>query len=156
MITLEISKSYQSHVDTSLIEQTVNTTLLQQGVRLDSEVSIIITGDEQLHALNLQFLDIDAPTDVLSFPADFINPDTDIPYLGDVLISYPRAEAQATTAGHMVMAEIQLLVVHGILHLLGHDHVEQSEKDLMWNAQRDIIQQLGFNDLKIPNGINQA
>ena len=156
MITLEISKDYQSQINTSLIKQTVNTTLIHQGVRLDSELSIIITGDEQLHALNLQFLDIDAPTDVLSFPADFTNPDTDIPYLGDVLISFPRAETQATAAGHKVMAEIQLLIVHGILHLLGHDHAVQSEKTIMWNAQRDIILQLGLDDLKIPNGTNQA
>jgi probable rRNA maturation factor len=156
MITLEILKGYQSHIDTNLIKQTVTTTLLQQGVEPESEISIIITGDEQLHALNLQFLDIDAPTDVLSFPADFTNPDTDIPYLGDVLISFPRAEAQAAAAGHKVMAEIQLLVLHGILHLLGHDHVEKSEKNIMWSAQMDIIQQLGIGDLKIPDGINQA
>ena len=109
-----------------------------------------------MHALNLQFLDIDAPTDVLSFPANFTNPDTDIPYLGDVLISFPRAETQANSAGHNVMAEIQLLVVHGILHLLGHDHAEQSEKTIMWNAQKDIILQLGLGELKIPGGNNQA
>ena len=155
MITLEISKRFQSHIDPDLIKMAVNTTLLQQGARPDSELSIIITGDEQLHALNLQYLDIDTPTDVLSFPADFTNPDTDIPYLGDVLISFPRAETQANTAGHTVMAEIQLLVVHGILHLLGHDHAEQLEKNIMWDAQKDIILQLGIGDLKIPYGINQ-
>jgi probable rRNA maturation factor len=156
MITLEISKRYKSYINTGLINQTVNTTLIHQDVRPDLEISIIITGDEQLQALNLQFLDIDAPTDVLSFPADFRNPDTDIPYLGDILISFPRAETQASTAGHEVMAELQLLIVHGILHLLGHDHAEESEKVKMWNAQRDIIQQLGLGNLKIPNGVNQA
>ena len=156
MITLEISDGYQSHVEASLIKKTVTTTLSHQCVRPDAEISIIITGDAQLHALNLQFLDIDASTDVLSFPADFTNPDTDTPYLGDILISFPRAANQASAAGHGVMAEIQLLVVHGILHLLGHDHAEESEKIKMWNAQRDIILQLGLGDLKISNGINQA
>jgi probable rRNA maturation factor len=156
MITLEISKGYQSHVDASLIKKTVKTTLIHQGVRPDSEMSVIITSDEQLHALNLQFLDIDAPTDVLSFPADFKNPDSDIPYLGDILISFPQAENQASAAGHEVMAELQLLVVHGILHLLGHDHAEKSEKGRMWDSQREIIQQLGLGDLKIPDGINLA
>ncbi|MFN2237410.1 MAG: rRNA maturation RNase YbeY [Anaerolineales bacterium] len=154
MITLEISKRYQSQIDTSLIKQTVDTALIHQGVRPDSEISIIITGDEQLHALNLQFLDVDAPTDVLSFPVDFTNPDTDIPYLGDILISFPRAETQASAAGHTVMAELQLLVVHGILHLLGHDHAENAEKVKMWNAQRGILQQLGLGNLKLPNGVN--
>ena len=156
MITLEISKRYQTQIDASLIKQTVNTTLIHQGVRPDSEISIIITGDEKLHALNLQFLDVDAPTDVLSFPADFTNPDTDIPYLGDILISFPRAEIQASAAGHAVMAELQLLVVHGILHLLGYDHAEKAEKVKMWNAQRGILQQLGLGNLKLPNGVGQA
>jgi probable rRNA maturation factor len=153
MITLEISEGYQSHVDASQIQKAVNITLTQQCVQLDAEMSIVITDDEQLHALNLQFRDIDAPTDVLSFPADFTNPDTDATYLGDILISFPRAEYQASVAGHELMAEMQLLVVHGLLHLLGHDHAEVNEMTIMWNAQRDIIRQLGLGDLKIPDDL---
>ena len=151
MITLEISDGYQPHIDESQIQKAVNITLKQQCVQRDSEISIVITGDEQLHALNLQFREIDAPTDVLSFPADFRNPDTDTPYLGDILISFPRAAYQASVAGHELMAEIQLLVVHGILHLLGHDHAELNEMTIMWNAQREIVHQLGLGDIKIPD-----
>jgi probable rRNA maturation factor len=156
MITLEISECYQSHVDVSQVKKAVKITLTQQSVNPDAEMSIIITDDQPLHALNLQFRDIDAPTDVLSFPADFTNPDTDAPYLGDILISLPRAEYQASAAGHALMAEVQLLVVHGLLHLLGHDHAEENEMTIMWEAQREIIHQLGLGDLKIPDGYNQA
>ena len=150
MITSEISEGYQSQVDADLIEKTAYSTLVHQSAHHDLEMAIVITNDEQLHALNRQFLDIDAPTDVLSFPADFTDPDNEAPYLGDILISFPRAAYQASIAGHAVMAEIQLLVVHGVLHLLGHDHAEPSEKAKMWSAQREIIQQLGLGNMKIP------
>lgn len=150
MITLVILEGYQSQVNADLIEKTAYTTLIHQTTHQDSEMTIVVTSDEQLHALNRQYLDIDAPTDVLAFPADFTDPDNEIPYLGDVLISFPRAVFQASAAGHAVMAEIQLLVVHGVLHLLGHDHAESSEKAKMWSAQGEIIQQLGLGYMKIP------
>ena len=154
MITLEISDGYQSQVEADLIEKTAQKTLAHQNAPQASEMTIVITTDEQLHSLNRQFLDIDAPTDVLSFPADFTNPDNEAPYLGDVLISFPRAAYQASVSGHAVIAEIQLLVVHGVLHLLGHDHAESSEKAKMWSAQGEIIQHLGLGKMKIPESDN--
>jgi probable rRNA maturation factor len=152
MIALEITESYQSQVDLDLVEQAVNTTLVHQNAHQASDLTVVITNDEQLHELNRQFLDIDAPTDVLSFPADFTDPDNETPYLGDILISFPRAALQASTAGHAVMEEIQLLVVHGVLHLLGCDHDEPSEKAKMWRVQSEILQQLGLGNIKIPEG----
>jgi probable rRNA maturation factor len=64
-------------------------------------------------------------------------------YLGDVVISYPRAKEQAVSAGHLVADELLLLVVHGVLHLLGYDHAAPGEKRKMWAAQTDILRQLG-------------
>ena len=152
MITQEISDVFRSQIDSDLIDETARTTLSHQSLQHGLEMAIVITDDEQLQALNRQFLDIDAPTDVLSFPADFTDPDNESPYLGDILISFPRAVYQASAEGHAVMAEIQLLVVHGILHLLGYDHAEPSEKDEMWAAQNEIIHQLGLENLKISEG----
>jgi len=149
MIAIEISESFRSQIDSRQIEETALTALEYQSIPDSSELAIVITNDEYLHKLNHQYREVDAPTDVLSFPTDFVDPETDFPYLGDIIISYPRAVNQAINGGHDVMAELQLLVVHGILHILGHDHVEPSEKATMWAAQRDILQKLGLENLKI-------
>lgn len=109
----------------------------------DFELTIALSDDSQLHDLNLQFLGIDSPTDVLSFPADELDPDTGTLYLGDVILSLPRAQAQAAAGGHPTAAELQLLTVHGVLHLLGYDHAEVGDKAAMWAMQSEILSLLG-------------
>ena len=71
-------------------------------------------------------------------------------YLGDVIISFPRALEQSTQAGHTVMDELNLLTVHGVLHLLGYDHVEQRSKAKMWNAQNQILESMHVLIKKLP------
>ena len=115
----------------------------------DADMTIVLTDDKQLHELNRDYLGIDAPTDVLSFPAAEADPETGVAYLGDILISLPRAKQQAETAGHSVEAEVQLLVVHGTLHLLGHDHAKAGEKARMWKAQAEVMSKLGLSHVKI-------
>ena len=132
-----------------LLEQAAKVTLEHQSHSLDSELSIILTDDARLHELNLNYLGIDAPTDVLSFPASETDPETGARYIGDILISIPRAQAQAEAAGHPLEAEVQLLVVHGVLHLLGHDHAEAEEKARMWKAQAEILERLGLGNIQI-------
>jgi probable rRNA maturation factor len=92
---------------------------------------------------------VDAPTDVLSFPASEEDPETGASYLGDILISIPRAAQQALAGGHPLEAEVQLLVVHGVLHLLGHDRAEAEEKALMWNEQAKGLERLGLAYVKV-------
>jgi len=113
------------------------------------DMTIVLTDDTQLHELNRDYLGVDAPTDVLSFPASESDPETGAPYLGDILISIPRAKQQAEAAGHSVEAEVQLLVVHGTLHLLGHDHASAREKARMWKAQAEVMSGLGLSDIKV-------
>lgn len=103
----------------------------------------------RLQELNLNYLGIDAPTDVLSFPASETDPETGARYIGDILISIPRAQAQAESAGHPLEGEVQLLVVHGVLHLLGHDHANAEEKARMWKAQGEILEGLGLGNIQI-------
>lgn len=107
-------------------------------------LTIVLSDDRQLQALNRQYLDIDAPTDVLAFPAGQMDPESGALYLGDVLISEPRARAQAQAGGHALEAELQLLVVHGVLHLLGYDHADEDEKAHMWAAQAAALESLGL------------
>jgi probable rRNA maturation factor len=134
---------------TDLLERAANATLAHQSHSLDSELSIILTNDTRLHDLNLNYLGIDAPTDVLSFPASETDPETGAHYIGDILISVPRAQVQADSGGHSLEAELQLLVVHGVLHLLGHDHAEPDEKARMWKAQVEILESLGLGQIQI-------
>ena len=108
-----------------------------------ANITIALTDDTQLQKLNLEFLQINAPTDVLSFPADERDPETNELYLGDIIVSYPRALVQAATGGHNVRDELFLLVVHGVLHLLGYDHSKEDEKRVMWEHQSEIITKLG-------------
>jgi probable rRNA maturation factor len=133
----------------NLLERAVNATLTHESKSLESELSIVLTDDARLQQLNRDYLGIDAPTDVLSFPASETDPETGARYIGDILISIPRAQAQAVTAGHPLESEVQLLVVHGVLHLLGHDHAQAEERALMWNAQAEILQSLGLGQIQI-------
>jgi probable rRNA maturation factor len=145
MIHIESETSFPQ----ALLERAAKVALEHQAQSLDSELSIILTDDARLHELNLNYLGIDAPTDVLSFPASETDPETGARYIGDILISVPRAQTQAEAAGHSLESEVQLLVVHGVLHLIGHDHAEAEEKARMWKAQAEILERLGLGQIQI-------
>jgi probable rRNA maturation factor len=147
-IHLDNSEGFCSPTESQLIVRAAEVTLQHQSAPADAALSIVITGDEQIQTLNAQFRAIDAPTDVLSFPAQLTDPESGVLYLGDVVISYPRAKTQALKGGHTIEAELQLLVAHGLLHLLGHDHAEAAGKNRMWTAQSAILKELG---LEIPS-----
>jgi probable rRNA maturation factor len=133
----------------TLLERAAHAALEHESQSLDSELSIVLTDDARLQQLNREYLGIDAPTDVLSFPASETDPETGARYIGDILVSIPRAQAQAEAAGHPLESEVQLLVVHGVLHLLGHDHTEAEEKARMWKAQAEILSDLGLGNIQI-------
>src|SRR5512138_3850767 len=139
MINIESEFSIPNDV----LERAARAVLQQESQSPDVDLSVVLTDNARLHELNLNYLGADSPTDVLSFPASETDPETGARYLGDILISIPRAQAQAEAAGHPVESEVQLLVVHGVLHLLGHDHAEPEEKSRMWRAQAEILKSLG-------------
>ena len=111
----------------------------------DRDLTIVLVDNFRIQGLNRDFLGQDAPTDVLSFPTDESDPETGRRYYGDVVISFARAAEQAGERGHSVEAELQLLVVHGVLHLLGHDHAGVGEKERMWTAQAQVLERLGVS-----------
>jgi probable rRNA maturation factor len=114
-----------------------------------ADMTIVLADDRQLHELNLDYLGVDSPTDVLSFPAGEVDPETESLYLGDIAISIPCATQQAENGGHPVEAEAQLLVVHGVLHLLGYDHSTDEEKAVMWAEQAKVLERLGLSRIQI-------
>ncbi|NJC97566.1 MAG: rRNA maturation RNase YbeY [Anaerolineales bacterium] len=134
---------------TNLLERAANAALEHQSEPLDSEITVVLTDDVQVQELNRDYLGIDAPTDVLSFPASETDPETGARYIGDIIISLPYAARSAAKAGHPLESEVQLLAVHGVLHLLGHDHAEADEKARMWQAQAEILESLGLGNIKI-------
>jgi probable rRNA maturation factor len=108
-------------------------------------LTLVITDDQGIQELNRDFLGRNAPTDVLAFAAQeeggpFVSAPEASGYLGDVIVSYPRAVAQAGELGHPVEQELDLLLVHGILHLLGYDHATERERAAMWSIQETILQ----------------
>jgi probable rRNA maturation factor len=145
MINLELNSPFPE----DLLERTAQAALRHETESLDSDLTIVLTDDTRLQELNRDYLGIDAPTDVLSFPASETDPETGARYIGDILISIPRAQAQADAAGHALESEVQLLVVHGVLHLLGHDHGEPKEKARMWQAQAEVLESLGLGSIQI-------
>lgn len=145
MITIEPKTKFPA----KLLERAAKAALGNQSASLESDLTIVLTDDERIQELNRDYLGIDAPTDVLSFPASETDPETGSPYLGDILISLPYAARSAAKAGHSLEAEVQLLVVHGVLHLLGHDHAKAREKARMWKAQAEILESLGLGGIKI-------
>ena len=119
----------------------------------NSSLTVVIIHDETVAALNRQFRGVDAPTDVLTFLAE--TPPVTIPdappYLGDLVIAYPYAAAQAEREGHDLHDSLALLVVHGTLHLLGYDHDTAENRAVMWQAQDAVLCQLGISPAIVPD-----
>jgi len=150
MIDIQIPADFNPQ-EIEYIEQAALQALQRGGSSAQVDLSIVLTNDEELRRLNLQFLGIDAPTDVLSFPAGEHDPETANLYLGDVIISLPSAQSQAEQGGHTIEDELRLLTVHGVLHLLGFDHAEAGDRDHMWLLQDAILADLGCK-VRTPKG----
>jgi probable rRNA maturation factor len=149
MIQIQTDENLSSQTSTGNLVRAAEECLAYHQTSGGAELTIRLTGDEQLHQLNLEYLGVDAPTDVLAFPADYIDPDNQTAYLGDILISLDRARLQAQAGGHSLDSELELLVIHGVLHLLGYDHNDPGEKSKMWAAQSEILSRIG-NPLSPP------
>jgi probable rRNA maturation factor len=139
--TIDIAEQITAAVDTALIEHAVQVALTAEQQYGVIELSVLITDDAEIHELNRDYRQIDAPTDVLSFAAEegepgFVRP-ADMPrILGDLVISYERVVAQAAEYGHSTRRELAFLTVHGVLHLLGYDH-ERSAADQVQMRERE-------------------
>ena len=127
--------------------------VLKQHDAITSEMSIVVTDNEEVHALNKQYRQTDAPTDVLSFPAEPLpnNLGDDAPYIGDLVIAYPYASDQAQRLGHPMRDTLMLLVAHGTLHLLGYDHDTAENRKAMWAKQADALTALGIELAIVPS-----
>ncbi len=141
-IEIHVDEPFRSAVSSDQLETAIAAALAFEKVQGD--VTLIVGDDDAIAELNLRFLGNPGPTDVLSFPAQadddaFVQaPDTN-PYLGDIVIAYPYTAAQAAQHDRNIVDELNLLAVHGTLHLLGYDHAEPEEKAAMWARQDAIL-----------------
>ncbi|MDF2487029.1 MAG: ybeY [Herbinix sp.] len=125
----------------------------------EAEVSILLTDNEQISQINEEFRGIASPTDVLSFPvidydnpgdfsnledaiADYFHPETGELLLGDIVISIDKAMTQAQEFGHSLMRELAFLTAHSMFHLFGYDHMEDEERRIMEEKQKNVLDKL--------------
>ncbi len=136
----------------ALIKKAIKMTLAAEKINVPCLISVMLTDDEGIRAVNRDFRGVDSATDVLSFPLNELKPgefdpsacekdlDTGLMLLGDMVISVPRCERQGEEFGHGYEREIQYLTVHSILHLLGYDHMDEGEmKKQMRSREKDIM-----------------
>ena len=124
--------------------QVIDYTLKKMDVS-DSVLDIVFIDDEKMHEMNKEYRGIDRTTDVLSFALnDNKHVDTVINSLGDIFISIPKMKSQAEEYGHSEKRELSFLTVHGLLHLLGYDHMTESDEKVMFSLQKEILDELGI------------
>lgn len=157
-IMIEVDDGLPDAIDAAAIRAAVAATLAVHGMT-DAAITVVLTTDEEVRTLNALYRGVDAPTDVLSFSARETQPDapelalpTELAaelerYLGDLVIAYPYSVRQAAHYGNSVTAELQLLAVHGTLHLLGYDHQDAAAEAVMWAQQEQVLAQFGHGAL---------
>lgn len=125
----------------------IETTLSYLNIEDDVELSCLIIDDDKIHEINQEYRNIDRSTDVISFALE----DNDQFYvegmprsLGDIFISYDHAYMQANEYGHSLKREMNFLFTHGLLHLLGYDHMNEEDEKEMLSLQKDILNHLGI------------
>ena len=145
-----------SEATRSFLRKVIRTALTAQGVDFPCEVDVLVTNDAGIHQINRDMRQVDAPTDVLSFPEfeltpgelpdqEDADPGTGLVPLGDMVLSMERVQAQAKEYGHSNRRELAYLVVHSVLHLLGYDHLDEGPmKAQMREREESIMAELGL------------
>ncbi len=163
-MTLNLEKEYDLELGLEYEEtakMVINQVLEEEGCPYEVEVNLLLTSDEEIHRMNREYREVDRPTDVLSFPqveyeapADFswaeehevdcFDPDSGELLLGDIVISLDKVKEQAEKYGHGVRREYAFLIAHSMLHLLGYDHMTESEAADMEARQSRVLEHLNI------------
>lgn len=161
-ITIEYETEKTLDIDyEKIIHQIIPAVLDYEACPYESEVNVILTDNDAIQEINRDYRQIDAPTDVLSFPMvdygqeadfshleeaaeDYFNPETGELVLGDIIISVEKVIQQAESYGHSRERELAFLIAHSMLHLCGYDHMEENERLVMEEKQREILNQEGY------------
>ena len=165
-MTINIDKEVEMNFDFSeneYVEKVILAAMDFVDCPYEAEINVLFTDNAGIHEMNLEYREIDRPTDVLSFPmveyetpgafdkleeeqGDCFHPETGELLLGDIVLSYEKIKEQAREYGHSELRELCFLVAHSMLHLFGYDHMEEEERNQMEQMQRDILS--GLNILR--------
>jgi len=146
-IEVQIARPFRSALRAAWLRRIARDVLTAEGVG-PTELGVVISDDATVRELNRRYLGVDEPTDVISFGLSeegdrpFALPPGEAAPLGEVIVSYPTAVRQAAEQGHSVEAEVAHLLVHGILHLLGYDHIEAQDERIMRRREGEILADL--------------
>lgn len=159
-IEYEAEKKLELSYET-IIREIVEESLEYEDCPYEAEVNVVLTDNHEIQEVNREYREIDAATDVLSFPMiefesasdfglveddeeDYFNPETGELMLGDIMISVDKVEEQAEKYGHSQPRELAFLVAHSMLHLCGYDHMEEEERLVMERKQNEILERRGY------------
>ena len=149
--SVQVFDVFRRRISNSWLTKTLESTLDLSDDRKSFAVSLVISDDETIQRLNLEYRGMDEPTDVLSFllwdncdsttniSEEFVYPETNFNKYGEIVISYPRAIFQARQRKDTVKSEIRMLIVHGTLHLMGYDHDRFDNEIEMWSRQEELL-----------------
>ncbi len=138
-LAIQLDPQIEAEIDEERLHHLAVETLHLEGVAQSFELGLFITDDEGIEELNRRYRGVDEPTDVLAFGGEvegFVSPAS---HLGDIVISYPRAASQAQERGRSVAQEMDLLFLHGLLHLLGYEDETPEERTRMWARQEEVL-----------------
>lgn len=161
-INLEYETEKELDIDyRTIVDEIIPAALDYESCPYEAEVNVILTDNEAIQEINRDYREIDAPTDVLSFPMvdfeqesdfshveehaeDYFNPETGELILGDIIISVEKVIEQAEKYGHSRERELAFLIAHSMLHLCGYDHMAEEEREVMEQKQREILEAEGY------------
>lgn len=152
-INVLVDAEFELRLNVGELESIVERVLVAAEASSNVEVGLVITSQEKVHQLNKNYRGVDEPTDVLAFSllpapgegessAAFVPAPDSMLHLGEIIISYPQAVIQAEEHHHSVVRELTILIIHGVLHLLGHDHVAPEAARQMAAREADILNRL--------------
>jgi len=128
----------------SAINESIKICLQEENRDLNYEVSVSFVDNEEIRQLNKDYRNVDRPTDVLSFPLDEYDYNSNYHILGDIIISTDKVIEQATEFGHSILREIIYLTVHSMFHLLGYDHMNDDDKKIMREKEKFVLKEIGI------------
>ena len=151
IIDVEVFQAFKRRLSNAWLQRVVEQALDTHGEGRPMSISLAIADDETVHRLNREYRGLDETTDVLAFPlwesrededtgeGDIFPPTEEEAPVGEIVISYPQAARQARDGKRVIKAEMALLIVHGVLHLLGYDHADAQEESRMWAKQDQVL-----------------
>ena len=139
MLDFSIPRKYRALIDADRLTFAFQKSVEMLGLSPQTSAALKISDDASIRKLNKAYRGLDEATDVLSFENDFIDLETGARFIGDIVISIEKAQAQAAERGFSLQEELEMLLVHAVLHLNGYDHMEEADLEEMGSLQDEIL-----------------